>query len=66
MGCGGSHGTGGVLGLEDTAELYIFGVRSNEMRAVVLAQKACIHPVPVDGGCQPWWWSLGKLGCFTP
>lgn len=40
MVCGGSHGPGGVLGLEATAELYSSGVRSLGMRAKASTQKA--------------------------
>lgn len=49
MGCGDSHGPGGVLGLEAPAELCIFGVGSIGMRARVFPQKA-LTSVPGDGG----------------
>lgn len=49
VGCGGSRGPGGVLGLAAVAELDIFGVRPVGMRARVFAQKA-LPSVPGDGG----------------
>ena len=61
MGCGDSHGPGGVLGLEATAELCIFGVGSIGMRARGSTQKALTS---VEAG-QPWWQSSGKLGSST-
>lgn len=53
MGCGGSHGPGGVLGLEARAELYISRVRPMGMRAGVSVQKA-LRSVLGDGGWPAW------------
>lgn len=48
MGRGGSHCIAGVLGLQATGKLYIFGVRTIRMRST---QKAP-HSVPGDFGWQ--------------
>lgn len=49
VGCRGSQGPGGVLGLAAVAEWDIFGVRPVGMRARVFVQKA-LPSVPGDGG----------------
>lgn len=63
VGCGGSHGPGGVLRLEARAGLYISRVRPIGMRAGASVQKA-LRSVPGDGG-WPAWQPVGKWGSST-